>query len=79
MPIIKDDGRIRIHMWRLPGYWVTINHLSKLDSYPIIKQVTYLLAALACGKSFSKLDLSHAYLQLVLDEESRMFTNINTV
>ena len=73
VPIAKEDGRIRI----CRDYRVTINHLSKLDSYPIAK-ADDLIAALAGGKSFSKLDLSHAYLQLVLDEESRKFTTINT-
>ena len=73
VPIVKEDGRIRI----CGDYRVTINHLSKLDSYPIPK-ASDLFAALAGGKSFSKLDLSHAYLQLVLDEESRKFTTINT-
>ena len=73
VPIVKEDGRIRI----CGDYRVTINHLSKLDSYPIPK-ADDLFAALAGGKSFSKLDLSHAYLQLVLDEESRKFTTINT-
>ena len=73
VPIVKEDGRIRI----CGDYQVTINHLSKLDAYPIPK-ANDLFAALASGKSFSKLDLSHAYLQLVLDEESRKFTTINT-
>ena len=61
-------------MWGLLSYY---NHLSKLDSYPILK-ADDLFAALTGGKSFSKLDLSHAYVQLVLDEESRKFTTINT-
>ena len=73
VPIVKEDGRIRI----CGDYRVTINHSSKLDSYPIPK-ANDLFATLAGGKSFSKLDLSHAYLQLVLDEESRKFTTINT-
>ena len=71
--MVKEDARIRI----CGDYRVTINHLSKLGSYPIPK-ADDLFATLAGGKSFSKLDLSHAYLQLVLDEESRKFTTINT-
>ena len=37
-----------------------------------------LLALLAGGKSFTKLDLPHAYQQLVLDKESSKLTIINT-
>ena len=36
-----------------------------------------MFASLADGKSFTKLDLSHAYLQIPLDEESRHFVTIN--
>ena len=42
VPIVKDNGRIRI----CGDYWVTINHLSKLDSYRIAKDDD-LFAALA--------------------------------
>ena len=37
-----------------------------------------LFATLSGGKSFSKLDLSQAYQQLLLDEESSKFVTINT-
>ena len=37
-----------------------------------------LLASLAGGKSFTKLDLAHAYQQLVLDKESNKLTTTNT-
>ena len=37
-----------------------------------------LFAALSGGKVFSKLDLSHAYQQIVLEEDSKKFTIINT-
>ena len=56
---------------------VTVNPVSKLDRYPIPK-VEDLFARLSGGKYFSKLDLSHAYQQLPLDENSRRYVVINT-
>ncbi len=53
------------------------NQVSKLDCYPLPK-FEDLMAQLAGGKSFTKLDLSQAYQQLVLDEESKAFVVINT-
>ena len=37
-----------------------------------------IFASMARGKLFTTLDLSHAYNQLLLDEESREFVTINT-
>ena len=45
--------------------------------YPLLK-IEELFAALAGGINFSKLDLSHAYQQLVLDEKSASIATINT-
>ena len=56
---------------------MTINQASRLDRYPIPK-VEDLLASLAGGKSFTKLDLSQAYLQIELEENSRKYVVINT-
>jgi len=36
-----------------------------------------IFATLACGKSFTTLDLSHAYNQMMLEEDSQKFA-INT-
>ncbi|CAC5398917.1 unnamed protein product [Mytilus coruscus] len=58
-------------------YKVTINQVSKLDNYPIPK-TDDLYATLSGGQAFSKLDLSQAYQQIVLDEESRKYVTINT-
>ena len=55
---------------------VTVNRAARLDKYPI-PQIDELFISLAGGK-FSKLDLSHAYLQVELDEESRQYATINT-
>ena len=48
---------------------VTVNPVSKLDRYPIPK-VSDLFAQLGKWKFFSKLDLSNAYQQVPLEEES---------
>ena len=54
-----------------------INPVSKLDQYPIPK-VEDFFAKLAGGRSFAKLDLSQAYQQIPLDDQSKKFTVINT-
>ena len=60
-----DKSTVRI----CGDFSVTVNPVSKLDRYPIPK-VADLFAKLGKGKLFSKLDLSHAYQQLPLEEES---------
>ena len=52
----------------------TINPVSKLDRYPIPK-VEDLFAKLSGGKA---LDLSQAYQQLLLDDDSKKYAVINT-
>ena len=54
-----------------------MNPVSKLDRYPIPK-VEDLFARLCKGKHFSKLDLSQAYQQLPLEEDSKKYVVINT-
>ena len=56
---------------------VTVNRALKSEVYPL-PRIEEIFAALAGGKHFSKLDLSHAYQQLVLDEEAKKLTTINT-
>jgi len=58
-------------------YCTTVNQAAKLDLYPLPK-IEQLFASLAGGRIFSKLDLSLAYLQVVLDEESRHLVMVNT-
>ena len=73
VPIVKEDGSIRL----CGDYKVTINSVLLPDTYPL-PRVEDLSAVLSGGKSFSKLDLRHAYLQVPLDEESKKYTTINT-
>jgi hypothetical protein len=51
--------------------------VAKLDKYPL-PIIDDLFASLAGGKRFTKLDLSHAYQQIELDEDSRQYVAIST-
>ena len=73
VPILKPDDSSCI----CRDYKTTVNQVSKLDSYPIPK-VEDLLATLGGGEKFTKLDMSQAYQQLLLDDESKQYTTINT-
>ena len=48
-----------------------------VDQYPLPKPED-IFAKLAGGQLFTTLDLTHAYNQLLLDEESRKFVTVNT-
>ena len=69
----KKDGRVRL----CGDYKMTINQYLEVDCYPLPKP-NDLFATLAGGQKFSKIDLSQAYQQLVLEEESCELVVINT-
>jgi len=73
VPIVKSNGQVRI----CGDYKATVNQVSRLDNYPIPKTED-LVATIGGGEKFSKLDMSHAYQQLLLDEESKKYLVINT-
>ena len=73
VPVVKLNGTVRI----CGDYKCTANQVSKLDNYPIPKTED-LLATLGGGNTFTKLDMSQAYQQLPLDNDSKKFTTINT-
>ena len=73
VPILKTDGTLRL----CGDYKVTVNKALQPDSYPL-PRVEDLFAALTGGIVFSKLDLSHAYQQIQLHEDSKKFTTIST-
>ena len=68
VPIVKQDGRIRI----CGDFKLTINQVAHVETYPL-PCIEDLLASLGKGKLFSKLDLADAYLQLALEEDSKLF------
>jgi len=74
VPVLKSDKtNVRI----CGDFKVTVNKASKLDRYPIPK-IEDLFAKLAGGKQFTKLDMSQAYQQLLLDDDSKNYVVINT-
>lgn len=71
--VLKPNGKVRL----CGDFKQTVNPVSKLDRYPI-PRVEDLFAKLAGGKKFSHLDLSQAYQQLPLDNNSKQYVVINT-
>ncbi|XP_062526265.1 uncharacterized protein K02A2.6-like [Bombyx mori] len=73
VPVLKRDGSVRI----CADYSVTINKQLVVEQYPL-PTVNELFSKLYGGQKFTKLDLSMAYGQFCLDEESQKLTCINT-
>lgn len=72
--ILKRDGKTRL----CGDYKMTVNQVASLEQYPI-PHVEDLFMPLTGGKTFSKLDMSHAYQQIRLDEHSQKYVTINTL
>ena len=73
IPVPKADGSVHI----CGDYNVTVNPVLKIDQFPVPKPED-LFASLTGGKKFTKLDLSHAYQQVLFDPESQKYVTINT-
>ena len=73
VPVPKKDGKFRI----CGDYKVTVNQVLTVEEYPL-PTPEELFSTLSGGKIFSKLDLSQAYLQLPVNEESKPYLTINT-
>lgn len=73
VPVIKRNGDIRI----CGDYKVTINPKLKRDHYPL-PRIEELFAVLSGGKEFTKIDLTNAYQQTILTEDSQPCTAITT-
>ncbi|XP_059159253.1 uncharacterized protein K02A2.6-like [Physella acuta] len=73
VPVLKKDGSVRI----CGDYKATLNKQIELNRYPIpnIEEISLNLAG---GDKFTELDFSHAYTQLELHPDSKVYTTINT-
>lgn len=70
---MKSGRSVRLH----GDYKVTVNKVSHLDAYSIVK-IEEVHNKLTGGKTFTELDLSYAYEQMVLDDQSKELLTINT-
>ncbi|XP_055913593.1 uncharacterized protein K02A2.6-like [Eupeodes corollae] len=69
----KSDGRVRIC-----GDFKALNAQLEVE-HALIPRVEEMLYKVRGGKFFAKIDLSDAYLQVELDDESKEFMVVNTV
>ena len=76
VPVLKPDGTVRI----CGNFKLTVNQVSKLEQYPLprLEDLLVKLGKGYKGKKWSKIDLIHAYNQMLLDDESRQLLTINT-
>ncbi|XP_049272538.1 uncharacterized protein K02A2.6-like [Rhipicephalus sanguineus] len=73
VPVVKTDGSIRL----CGDFRLTVNVATVTEQYPL-PRVDDIFARLNGGEVFSTLDLTQAYNQLPLDNESKKLTVINT-
>lgn len=73
VPILKPNGDLRI----CGDYKVTLNKCLLDFKYPL-PRIDEIFASLEGGELFTKLDLSNAYNQLVLDDDSQLLCSWST-
>ena len=73
VPVFKPDGTVRI----CGDFKLTLNQYLDVPEYPM-PTPEELFTKLNGGDKFTKLDLSNAYQQVVLDEESQPYVTITT-
>ena len=73
VPVPKSGGGIRI----CGDYKVTLNPALQVNQYPMPTPED-LFATLAGGQAFTKLDLTNAYQQVLLDPDSCRYVTVNT-
>ncbi|XP_063365892.1 uncharacterized protein K02A2.6-like [Cydia amplana] len=73
VPIVKPNGSIRL----CADYKVTLNKSIRDEQYPI-PIIEDILVEMNGGELFCTLDLSQAYLHMMMDEESAMMQTLST-
>ncbi|XP_044746898.1 uncharacterized protein K02A2.6-like isoform X2 [Coccinella septempunctata] len=73
VPVLKKNGAVRL----CGDYKVTINPHNEIDQHPL-PRIEDLFGCLQGGVQFSKLDLSDAYQQVGLNDDSKNLTTIVT-
>lgn len=73
VPVVKSDGGIRI----CGDYKITLNPVLHVDRYPL-PLIEDLFHKLQGGIHFTKIDLTNAYQQVELDDDSALLTTIST-
>ncbi|XP_014678930.1 PREDICTED: uncharacterized protein K02A2.6-like [Priapulus caudatus] len=73
VPAVKKNRQIRI----CRDYRMTLNPVMCVDKYPL-PRIEDIFASLVGGQKFSKIDLTQAYHQMEMDEQSKNMLVINT-
>ncbi|XP_041375645.1 uncharacterized protein K02A2.6-like [Gigantopelta aegis] len=73
VPVVKTDGRVRI----CGDFKVIVNPVLQDITYPLPK-IEDNFAKLAGGQYFTKIDLTRAYLQMEVEEDSKKYLTVNT-
>ena len=73
VPVAIPEGSF----WVCGDFKVTINPYLNVDQYPLPKPAD-LMTCLTGGKFFTELDLTAAYQQMLLDDDSGKLVVINT-
>lgn len=74
VPVVKKNGTVRL----CGDFKVTINPVLRAEQYPL-PRIEDIFAKLSGGQRFSKVDLAEAYLQMEMEEDSKIFLTINTI
>lgn len=73
VPVLKKNGEVRL----CGDYKVTLNQNLKMERY-VLPRIEDLFEKLSGGVIFSKIDLTSAYQQILLDKSSQELTTIST-